>query len=70
MMMTFPLSVLKLMPEINNMLRIPENHYIGMIIGFGYPQIPYARGTQRTVEQSRIHRLCFRKMTGTQAERE
>lgn len=69
-MMTFPLSVLKLMPEINAMLRIPEDHYTGMIIGFGYPQIPYARGTQRTVEQSRIHRLCFREMTGTQAERE
>ena len=69
-MMTFPLSVLKLMPEINAMLRIPEDHYTGMIIGFGYPQIPYARGTQRTVEQSRIHRLCFRKITGTHAERE
>ena len=69
-MMTFPLSVLKLMPEINAMLRIPEDHYTGMIIGFGYPQLPYARGTQRTVEQSRIHRLCFREMTGTQAERE
>ena len=41
------------------MLEIPEYHYVGMIIGFGYPQIPYARGTQRTVEPERIHRLSF-----------
>ena len=40
-------------------LEIPEDHYVGMIIGFGYPQIPYARGTQRTVEPERIHRLSF-----------
>ena len=58
-MMTFPLSVLNLMPEIKAMLEIPEEHYIGMMIGFGYPQIPYARGTQRTVEQKRVHRLSF-----------
>ena len=58
-MMTFPLSVLNLMPKIRGMLEIPEDHYVGMIIGFGYPQIPYARGTQRTVEPERIHRLSF-----------
>ena len=58
-MMTFPLSVLNLMPKIRGMLVIPEDHYVGMIIGFGYPQIPYARGTQRTVEPERIHRLSF-----------
>ena len=55
-MMTFPLSVLELMPRIRAMLEIPEEHYVGMIIGFGYPQIPYARGTQRKVVQERIHR--------------
>lgn len=55
-MMTFPLSVLELMPRIRAMLEIPEEHYVGMIIGFGYPQIPYARGTQRKVGQERIHR--------------
>ena len=58
-MMTFPLSVLNLMPKIRGMLEIPEDHYVGMIIGFGYPQIPYARGTQRKVEPERIHRLSF-----------
>lgn len=55
-MMTFPLSVLELMPRIRAMLEIPEEHYVGMIIGFGYPQIPYARGTQRKVGQEWIYR--------------
>lgn len=58
-MMTFPISVLKLMPEIRALLKIPENHYVGMIIGFGYPQIPYVRGTQRSTERERVHRLTF-----------
>lgn len=58
-MMTFPLSVLELMPQIRAMLEIPEDHYVGMLIGFGYPQIPYVRGTQRTVEQEKVHRLSF-----------
>lgn len=58
-MMTFPLSVLELMPEIRAMLEIPEEHYVGMIIGFGYPQIPYVRGTQRCVDRKRIHCLSF-----------
>lgn len=60
-MLTFPLGVLNLMPEIKAMLKIPENHYIGMLIGFGYPQIKYRRGSQRTIEESRIHRLKFDK---------
>lgn len=60
-MLTFPLGILELMPDIKAMLKIPENHYIGMIIGFGYPQIKYRRGTQRAVEKSRIHRMKFDK---------
>jgi nitroreductase len=60
-MLTFPLGVLNCMPGIKAMLEIPEDHYIGMLIGFGYPQIPYARGTQRVIEESRIHRPDFRK---------
>ena len=60
-MLTFPLGVLNLMPDIKAMLKIPENHYIGMIIGFGYPQIKYRRGSQRTIEESRIHRLEFKE---------
>jgi Fe-S-cluster-containing hydrogenase component 2 len=55
-MLTFPLGVLNLMPEIRAMLQIPRDHYIGMLIGFGYPEIRYARGVQRGVEENRIHR--------------
>ncbi|MCD8090663.1 MAG: nitroreductase family protein [Clostridiales bacterium] len=58
-MLTFPLDSLENMPHIKAMLKIPENHYIGMIIGFGYPEIDYARGVQKTVDKSRIHRLKF-----------
>ena len=55
-MMTFPLDVLNLMPEVKALLEIPESHFVGMIVGFGYPQIRYARGTQRTLSPERIHR--------------
>ena len=58
-MLTFPLGALEQMPDIKAMLNIPDNHYIGMMIGFGYPVIKYARGVQRKMEQSRIHRLHF-----------
>lgn len=58
-MLTFPLDVMSNMPEFKAMLQIPENHYVGMILGFGYPQIPYARGSQRTVDCRRIHRITF-----------
>nr|WP_256557110.1 nitroreductase family protein [Hydrogeniiclostridium mannosilyticum] len=54
--MTFPLDTLRLMPDIAALLKIPKEHYIPMIIGFGYPQISYRRGVQKTIEQSRIHR--------------
>ncbi len=60
-MLTFPLGALEQMPDIKSMLKIPDNHYIGMMIGFGYPEIKYARGVQRELEQSRIHRLEFRE---------
>lgn len=46
-MMTYPLNVLENSPSIKAMLKIPDDHYIGMIIGFGYPEIKYARGVQR-----------------------
>lgn len=58
-MLTFPLDALEQMPDIKAMLNIPDYHYIGMMIGFGYPEIKYARGVQREMKQSRIHRLNF-----------
>ena len=58
-MMTFPKDALKNMPEIQALLQIPEEHYVGVMLGFGWPEIRYARGTQRGVEEARIHRLRF-----------
>ena len=59
MVMTFPLAVLSNMPQIKNLLGLPEDHYIGMMIGFGWPEIPYHRGCQRQTAEERIHRLRF-----------
>ncbi len=58
-MMTFPKNALWNMPQIRALLQIPEDHYIGVMLGFGWPEIRYARGSQRGVEEARIHRLCF-----------
>ena len=58
-MLTFPLGALKRMPRIRAMLEIPEDHYTGMFIGFGYPEISYKRGVQKTVDPGRIHRPAF-----------
>lgn len=55
-MMTFPLDTLNLMPEVKALLEIPEEHFTGVVVGFGYPQIPYARGTQRTLGLGRVRR--------------
>ncbi len=60
-MLTFPLGALNRMPEVKALLQIPEDHYMGMLIGFGYPEIRYARGTQRIVEEERIHRPEIKK---------
>lgn len=57
--MTFPEDALKNMPDIRAMLHIPEDHYVGVMLGFGWPEIRYARGAQRGIEDSRIHRLRF-----------
>ena len=57
--MTFPLGALENMPEVKALLEIPENHYAGVIIGFGYPEIAYVRGTQRELSPARIHRISF-----------
>ena len=58
-MLTFPLGVLRVMPEVKALLNIPDSHYTAMMIGFGYPEILYRRGAQRKTSESRIHRLSF-----------
>ena len=60
-MLTFPLDAMKRMPEVWSLLGIPEDHYVGMIIGFGFPEIRYARGVQKTMDASRVHRPVFGK---------
>ena len=56
--MSYPVEVLKLMPDLREMLEIPENHYFGMMAGFGFPEISYARGVQKE-DELKVHRLCF-----------
>lgn len=48
--MSYCLDVLNLMPDIKSLLNIPDNHYISMAVGFGYPEIKYARGVQKETE--------------------
>lgn len=56
-MMTYPLDALCLMPEVMELLEIPKDHMIPLILGFGYPEISYKRGVQKKIDPSRIHRL-------------
>ena len=53
--MSYSADVLReLAPEARAMLGIPEDHYMKLIVGFGYPEIPYARGVQKG--QIKVHR--------------
>lgn len=45
----------ELAPKARKMLDIPEDHYTGLIVGFGYPEIPYVRGVQKE-RKGKIHR--------------
>ena len=53
-MMSYSASVIQDVPEARQMLGIPEDHYMGIIIGFGYPEIPYQRGVQKD-RKRKIH---------------
>ena len=54
--MSYPAEVLEeLAPIARKMLGIPEDHYMKLIVGFGYPEIKYARGTQKN-RANKIHR--------------
>lgn len=54
----FPLGLLRMLPETMALLNIPEDHYVGSAIGFGYPEFTYARGVQKD-GKAKIHRLIF-----------
>jgi len=50
----------ELAPEARKMLNIPADHYTGLIVGFGYPEIRYARGVQKD-RGKKIHRYSKEK---------
>lgn len=53
--MSYPSEVIQYNPEARKLLNIPENHYMKLIVGFGYPEIKYARGVQKD-RRNKIHR--------------
>ena len=54
--MSYSAEVLnELAPAARAMLNIPKDHYTGLIVGFGYPEIKYARGVQKD-RAAKIHR--------------
>lgn len=59
--MSYPAEVLnELAPEARDMLGIPGDHYTKLMVGFGYPEIPYARGVQKD-RCEKIHRYTDRE---------
>jgi nitroreductase len=58
--MSYSASVINDVPGARKMLGIPDDHYMGLIIGFGYPEIVYARGIQKD-RSSKIHRFSTNK---------
>lgn len=50
----------ELAPAARKMLNIPEDHYMGLIFGFGYPEIRYACGVQKE-RRGKVHRYSERK---------
>ncbi|MBQ9021471.1 MAG: nitroreductase family protein [Eggerthellaceae bacterium] len=53
--MSYPSDVVReLAPEAREMLGIPADHYMKLLVGFGYPEVPYARGVQK--DRRKVHR--------------
>ena len=59
--MSYSAEVLnELAPKAREMLNIPREHYTGLIVGFGYPEIQYARGVQKD-RSAKTHRYSVDK---------
>jgi NAD-dependent dihydropyrimidine dehydrogenase PreA subunit/nitroreductase len=58
--MSYSASVINDVSGARKMLGIPDDHYMGLIIGFGYPEITYARGVQKD-RSAKIHRFTTKK---------
>lgn len=53
--MSYPAEVIENNQVAREMLGIPKDHYMKLIVGFGYPEIKYYRGVQKS-RKSKIHR--------------
>ena len=59
--MSYPAEVLEeLAPEARAMLDIPKDHYMKLMVGFGYHEIGYARGVQKD-RGRKIHHYTDRR---------
>lgn len=54
--MSYPSDVITDNPKARAMIGIPKDHYMKLIVGFGYPEIKYHRGSQKEGYR-KIHRL-------------
>lgn len=53
--MSYPADVLtELAPAAREMLGVPGDHYLKLLVGFGYPEIEYARGVSKN--RRKVHR--------------
>ena len=55
-MTNYALTVLDKNKEVRAMLGIPEDHYMALVVGFGYPAYPYERGVLKDRSEF-IHRF-------------
>lgn len=58
--MSYPAEVISNNYEARAMLGIPKNHYMKLIVGFGYPEITYHRGVQKNGYR-KVHRFSKKK---------
>lgn len=54
--MSYPSDVIMDNPDARAMIEIPKDHYMKLIVGFGYPEIKYHRGSQKEGYR-KVHRL-------------
>jgi len=58
--MSYPAEVIESNPQAREMLGIAKNHYMKLIVGFGYPEIQYHRGSQKAGNR-KVHRYSEMK---------
>lgn len=62
--MSYPSDVLEeLAPEARMLLGLPPDHYMKLMVGFGYPEIRYTRGVQKDRHQ-KVHRYTAEQHAG------